>query len=198
MYSSFALIFSVLAFLFSVFSFLYFRSYLKRRTAKEHVLSETQDEVNKILRSINEVTERDISLIEERQRNLRSLLSETEKRISVYVNEMEKFKESEAAYAEITSVQQIKVPPAPRYQDLGKNYRLKIESESESVQADPEPVPEEKPSIGEQIISMVQAGFSAPIIASRLDISIDEVEFAVALLERREQRQMTASNDSVK
>jgi len=42
------------------------------------------------------------------------------------------------------------------------------------------------PSTGEQIRELLKAGFSASIIASRLGISIAEVEFAEALLERRE------------
>ena len=49
----------------------------------------------------------------------------------------------------------------------------------------PGPLPESPPSIGEQIRSLVSAGFPVPVIASRLGISIAEVEFAAAILERR-------------
>lgn len=42
------------------------------------------------------------------------------------------------------------------------------------------------PPVSEQIRELLRAGFAAPVIASRLGISIAEVEFAEALLERRE------------
>ena len=40
--------------------------------------------------------------------------------------------------------------------------------------------------VGEQILELVRAGFTPPVIASRLGLSIAEVEFATALLERRD------------
>ena len=54
---------------------------------------------------------------------------------------------------------------------------------SEAVPGEPG---ENPPPLGEQILSLVSAGFSVPVIASRLGISIAEVEFAAALLERRD------------
>ncbi|MCL2006752.1 MAG: hypothetical protein FWG77_01570 [Treponema sp.] len=205
MSSSFALFFSITAFFITLFSFFYFKSYLGKRTAKEHVLAEINDEVNKILRSINEVTERDISLIKDRERDLKNLLTETEKLTSAYIKEMEKVKDANTAYEQVIA--------APSYQDLGKNFRLKVEQDlfseppepvapvpqaspsalpltepsalPSALPSDEEQVPDEKLSRNEQIISMVQAGFPAPLIASRLEISIAEVEFATALLERK-------------
>jgi hypothetical protein len=40
-------------------------------------------------------------------------------------------------------------------------------------------------NMNEQIRNLALAGFSPPLIASRLGISISEVELAMALLERR-------------
>ena len=42
------------------------------------------------------------------------------------------------------------------------------------------------PPVGERVRELVRAGFAPPVIASRLGLSIAEVEFAVALLERRD------------
>ena len=197
--SYFPLLLSALAFVISVFSFFYYRNYIKTRTNQERFLSELREEVNSILKSINETTDRDISLIEEREKNLKSLLEEIEKRLKVYIREVEVRRGAEEAYRE-----------------LGKNrYRFHQEplresdsrSESDSPEAAPQvkpnpafPIPEFEvkpqvppgkppeslPPVGEQIFSLVRAGFTVPAIASRLGISIAEVEFAAALFERRD------------
>ncbi|MDR1804594.1 MAG: hypothetical protein LBQ94_13410, partial [Treponema sp.] len=95
------LLLSALAFIFSVFSFFYHRSYIKTPTSQERLLSELREEVNSILKSINETTDRDISLIEEREKTLKNLLEEIEKRLKVYVRELEVRRGAENAYREL-------------------------------------------------------------------------------------------------
>jgi len=184
-----AVFFSVSAFIFSVFSFFFLKSYLKRRTDKESIISELREGVDSLVLSLDEKTERDISLIEEREKTLRSLLEEVDKRFKLYTRELEKRREDEATLAALTPK-----PQAPSYLELGKNrYRLTAQP----------PAPEEKDSawepriveaapasglpIGEQIRELSRAGFSPPVIASRLGLSITEVEFITTLMERREQ-----------
>jgi DNA repair exonuclease SbcCD ATPase subunit len=175
-------LFSLFAFIISVFSFFYFKSYLKRRTGQERILSELQEEVNSILRSINEITERDITLIEEREKELKSLLAEIEKRLRTYIKEMDQARNTEEAY-----------------QELGKNrYRINkqpalqtTESKKVSETAAAFPLPEfdlkKEPSLSirEQIHSLLRSGLSEAAVAFRLGISIAEVELAAALLGRR-------------
>jgi hypothetical protein len=210
-----SLLFSALALGISFFSLFYFRSYLKRRTGQERILAEMRDEVNNILRTIDETTERDISLVEERENNLKSLLNDIEKRLKVYVREMEKLQGSEKAFAALT----LKKPDAPVspdhaekiYRELGKNrFRFDALTQNSETVAEPPPVysaarsqsnqnqafplpafsikPENSSSatVGEQVGELLRAGFSVPVIATRLGFSIAEVEFAAALLERRE------------
>ena len=204
---------SVAAMVICVASFLYFRAYLKRKTAQKEVLSGIQEEVNRILRAIDETTDRDISLVEEREKNLKSLLDEVDKRLKTYIREMELRKEADDAYEALRQKKSsAPVPPgAEAYQDLGKNrYRGKppepqsaenppaaeAQENSAEVPSSPGPAfplpnfsvnPEtgDTPSPGDKIHDLVRAGFAAPIIASRLGISIAEVEFAAALLERK-------------
>jgi len=182
-------LFSLFALITSIFSFFYFRSYLRRRTSQEQILSDLQEEVNSILKSINEITERDITLIEEREKELKGLLNEIEKRLKIYIREMDQARNAEEAY-----------------QELGKNrYRINRQlalqaAESEKAvenQKTPEaafPLPDfdlktetesPAPSLGEQIHSLLRSGFPEAVVASRLGISIAEVEFAAALLKRR-------------
>ena len=181
-----AVLLSASAFVLSVFSFFYFRSYLRRRTGQERILSELREEVSKILKSIDETTDRDISLIEEQERKLKSLLEEIDKRLKLYIREMEKGREAEDRHAALT------------YQDLVKNrYRAAgqdLPREAESAQvvnaataeaAGTQPAPADPPPVREQILQLMREGFAPPVIASRLGLSIAQVEFTAALLERR-------------
>ena len=186
-----AVLFSALALAISIFSFFFFRHYLRRRTGQERILSELREEVDKIVRSIDETTERDISLIEERGKALRGLLDEVDKRLKLYIRELEKHREAEDTHAALISKTQ-----APSYQELGKKrYRLNEQSipETSAVPAESLPAAEETvsvpappPSVGERIRELVRAGLTPSVIASRLGLSIAEVEFATALMERRD------------
>ena len=207
-----ALLFSVLSFTVSIFSFIFFRSYLNRRTSQERILAEIQEEVNSILKSIDETTDRDISLIEEREKNLKSLLEEIDKRLKVYIREIHIRREAEDAFAALSPKPPDKSSPAQgerTYQELGKNryrleeaghgdnsnpafplprFRVKQGSSSEPRLAETAGIPETvspPPSVDDQIRELIRAGFTAPVIASRLGISISQVEFAEALMERR-------------
>ena len=176
------LLISLLCLSICVFTFIYLRSYMKRRThldyLKNTVISEITVEVNQLLKDIDETTERDVSLIEERQKRLRNLLDDIDKRLDVYIREMDMRKEAGEAYSSLVSTA---VSSEEAYKALGKNRHKRppaISLPEFSVKSDEEEV---KPSIQEQIKELLMAGFSAPIIASRLGISIAEAEFAAAL-----------------
>ena len=224
---------SATALAISIFSFFFFKSYLKRRTGQERILSEFREEVNKILRAIDETTERDISLVEERERKLKTILEETDKRLKLFIREMENGRDAENTYASLRQKNMVNSSSGgkPSYEELGKSrYRLLKRDDAQELPDEREahentepdkavrgiretssalpgapgssfPLPdfvvkgddtakaknsEPLPSMSEQIRAFLHAGLAANIIASRLGISIAEVEFFVALLERRE------------
>ena len=202
------LIISALSFAISLFSFFYFKSWLGRRTSQERILSELRDEVNVILKTINDTIDRDISLIEDREKSLKSLLEEIDKRLNLYIREMERFGNISAnpVVENLVVEKPVEKPAEITYRELGKK-RYSIKSQETSQSVIPEQTPEKAPAfplpafdikteapppaaaelpLGEQIRSLLLAGFSAPVAAARLGVSIAEVEFAAALLERRE------------
>jgi len=188
---------SVTALITSVFSFFYFKSYLKRRTSQERILSEFQEEVNLILKSINETTERDLTLIEERKKDLKTLLEEIDKRLKIYLREMDHARKAEEAYQELGK-NRYRMNRRPASQPAEAEKKNEAQKAPESGEAFPLPAFDLKtetntppapkadaPPMGDQIHSLLRSGFSEEAIASRLGISIAEVEFASALLERR-------------
>ena len=198
-------LFSASALIIVILSILLFKSYLKRRTSHERILAELREEVNSILRSINETTERDILLIEGRENDLKKLLVEIDRRLKIYSREMELTKKAEivrTALSESAASADGTVNQQTSYQDLGKNrYRIKKQLAEEAAEEGPAfPLPEfdlksetnppdKALPMGEQIRSLLRSGFSPQLIASRLGVSIAEVEFAAALLERRDDGQ---------
>jgi hypothetical protein len=160
-----------------VFTFFYCRFYIKRRTGRDSVLNEIQDEVDSILLRINEVTDRDISLMEDQKKSLQALMDDADRRIKVYAREMDRRANSEKAYQDLGLKMKRGGPPeeaAPL--QSGPAAHSQFMQAGTQIKADPRP-------IREQVRDLRLAGFSAPLIASKLGISISEVELAIALLE---------------
>jgi hypothetical protein len=181
-----AVFFSILSMVLWLFSFLYFRSWLKRRTARAQLVSEIQEDVATIVTELNRITERDISLLEERENSVKALLEEAEKRFKVYARELDRSKSAEKTY-----------------QELGKNRLLRTlevlpdrEPTGDAQAALASPPPPEKPAepaavqgeaipLRDQVRELAKTGLSSRIIASRLGVSITEVELIMDLLGRR-------------
>jgi hypothetical protein len=106
-----ALIFSAGSLILCGFSFVFFLNYLKRRTGRERILAEfladIREEAAKIEREINAVTDRDVTLVEDRVKTLRALLEDTDRRIAVYAREFERRRSQEETFAALNGA-----PPA--------------------------------------------------------------------------------------
>ncbi|MDR0312868.1 MAG: hypothetical protein LBI14_04665 [Treponema sp.] len=158
---SLPLVISVGCLLFCFIAFLYFRSYINRKTSFEGVLKDVRDEVNRLLQRIDEITEKDISLIEDREKQLKAILEESDRRLALLNKELDRREIAEKTYREI-----------------GKNPPPVIEEKPKPPENNPQ-------SLEDQISALALSGFSPSVIASRLGISITEAELAVALLERK-------------
>ncbi|MDR3301122.1 MAG: hypothetical protein LBT01_01140 [Spirochaetaceae bacterium] len=105
-----AYIFSSLALLVSVVSFFYLRFFVKRRTAIERIPEETQEAVQQILDEIDRITDRDSQLVEERVKQLKIILAETDRRIATLSREVESRPRRDTAYSELGKARQTHSP----------------------------------------------------------------------------------------
>ncbi|MCL2478641.1 MAG: Atg14 domain-containing protein, partial [Treponema sp.] len=136
-------IISICSLLFCCFSFLYFRSYINKRTSYEGTIKKIREEVNRLLHDIDEITDRNISLVEDREKQLKELLEETGKRLAVLNREFDRRDNAEKTYRQ-----------------MGKNSVQIIETVQPEIKPpDPEPVL----SLEEQIRELVRSGFPAPV-----------------------------------
>jgi hypothetical protein len=157
-------------------------------------LAEYRTEVYRLIAEIDTATDRDSLLVEERIKTLKALLEDTDKRIAVYVRELERSRTGEALYASLGRGSRaaltpphppedsppVEVPQAPPARPDSKRA---VPVQDESVDQTP-PAPAARVSPRQQIAGLAAAGLSPGEIASRLDISLAEVDLALHLLGR--------------
>jgi hypothetical protein len=93
-----ALVISIISVSLCVSGFFFLHWYISQRTDAKRLLEEYRDEVYRLISEIDAATDRDSRLVEERIKNLRILLDDTDKRISVYTRELQRSRNSEAIY----------------------------------------------------------------------------------------------------
>jgi hypothetical protein len=195
---------SVAALVVSCFSFLFLLRYLRRRTGEERILAEFRDEIDGMITELNEATVRDETLVEQRIRTLRALLEDTDRRIATYVRELDRRQAQAAALDEYglsvtvgrDSGAEKKPPAAPA--ELPAAPRPPAMSAGGPFQAAPAAAPppyEVHPRIrraarqiipapkpfAEQAVELHRAGLSPGLIASKLGVTVTEVELTIAL-----------------
>jgi len=92
------LVVSIISLSLCASGFFFLRWYISHRTDASRLLEEYRDEVYRLISEIDGATDRDSRLVEERIKNLRILLDDTDKRISVYTRELQRSRNSEAIY----------------------------------------------------------------------------------------------------
>jgi len=194
------LVFSVISLCLCVAGFFFFRWYIERKTAARELLADYRAEVYRLIAEIDAAADRDSLLVEERIKTLKSILEDTDRRISVYMRELQRSRAGEAMYS-----------------SLGRGIRAALDSRPPQLESSapaeppvpveppvsPEPPPQEPPvpqepprntaaakrkpkktKIKVQIAEMSAEGLSPAEIASRMDLSLAEVELALNLLKR--------------
>jgi len=180
----------------AVFSFFFCRWYIARKTAARELLADYRAEVYRLIAEIDAAADRDSLLVEERIKTLKKLIDDTDRRISVYMRELQRSRNGEAMYA-----------------NLGRGIRAALDSRQPQLELIPQeppaqeqkaetppPAPQEtppqeppasskkrgakKPKVKIQIAAMAAQGLPPEKIASRLKLSITEVELALNLLHR--------------
>jgi len=229
------LIVSIISLSLCVSGFFFLRWYISHRTDASRLLEEYRDEVHRLISEIDAATDRDSRLVEERIKNLRKLLDDTDKRISVYTRELQRSRNSEAIYknlgrgirealdsipaaqtpvvpeapptdsassagsaspAESALPVKTKTPAAPEAspaaakinelpfdeEKIPQTGGAKKQKKRKTANIPPQKKSAEKSGIKMQIAQMALQGLPPPEIASRLKISLAEVDLALKLL----------------
>jgi hypothetical protein len=197
---------SIICFALCFIMFFYFKWYIKNRAFASEI-EEHRTEIAKLIVDINSVTDRNLQLVENSISKLKKFLEDAEERIKEYKNAIEIKPAKEHLYTSLgrgirSALINPEKPPPPLQTehplqsrqlslDLKNPDELRetpVKSESKTNQAAP---PVQKPPSKKQIRSAIDLlaneGLSPGEIASRLDISIAQVNLAMNL--RRTKRQ---------
>jgi len=182
-----SLIISIACAVFCFFNFFYFKRYIKRRTSESKLLDEHRTEAHSLIVEINAATDRSVQLVEDRLETLKKIQADTDKRISVYVRELEKSRNGEALYTSlgrgIRSALNTQVEPPPEKPEAPKFYVVKQDPPEppQETAVQPPPKNQSKRQIRAQIDELIEEGFTPEQIASRLEVGIAEVSLAMNL-----------------
>jgi hypothetical protein len=201
------LIVSIVCLALCFIMFIYLKWYVKKR-AFTSGLEEHRTEVAKLLADIDSVTDRNLQLVEDSISKLKTLLEETGKRIEDYKNAIEIKPAGDTLYTNLgrgiraallspgeqTLSQQLQAEHPPQSHQLStinqNSDETPIKSESkkntQAAKVSEKPVSEkQKPASKKQLRSdidiLVNEGFSSEEIASKLDISVAQVNLAINL-----------------
>jgi hypothetical protein len=191
---------SVASLILVVLSFFFFRWYIARKTAARELLADYRAEVYRLIAEIDAAADRDSLLVEERIKTLNKLIEDTDRRIGVYMREMQRSRNGEAMYASLGRGIRAALDSRQTQLELIPQETPAQEQKAETPppapppqEAPPPPPPEEppskkrgvkKPKVKIQIAELAAQGVPAQKIASRLKLSIAEVELALNLLHR--------------
>jgi hypothetical protein len=195
---------SIICFALCFVMFFYLKWYIKTRAMSDG-LEEHRTEVAKLIAEINSVTDRNIQLVEDSISKLKKILEDTEKRIEEYKNAVEIKPSSNALYTNLgrgirsalkNPEGQPPLPPprlptepplmsrrlSPENPPAGL-YETPVRTDTKTTARAEPPIqkPPSKKQIRSAIDSLANEGLSPEDIASRLEISIAQVNFALNL-----------------
>ncbi|MDR0998270.1 MAG: hypothetical protein LBL70_04320 [Treponema sp.] len=179
----FPLVFSTASLLFCGFFFIYFHRYIRRRTSHESILADCEDAVARLEAQIDAITDRDARLVEERIKNLKKLLENVDRRISLLSRIEDRRKPSEALYDFSGNPIPFPGPAFPAPPNAGDKAGTDPEASSTALPA-AQPAPEygeDTRSLVDRAAELDRAGLSPKLIASRLGVSVSEAELAVTV-----------------
>ena len=188
-----SMFFSVGSLILCVLMFFYFKWYVKRKISQTELSNEHKTEAYRLIAEIDSVTDRNLLLVEDTINKLKELKDDTDKRISIYMKELEKSRTSETLYSSLgrgiraALREPAEPPPVLPAQSVQVPPIVPVSLASQVEQSQPEPVPPPPPSkaqIRAQLDELILAGHSPGEIASRLGISAAEVNLAMNLLNR--------------
>jgi hypothetical protein len=160
---------------------------IDRKSASVAVLDEIRREVGAILTEMNQTTERNIELLEDRISRLQETLDQADRRVSILRRENSRQHSAEKVYSHLATpsvpVQPTGVPESAS-QGGGVESSGARPDRSEGPTASLEQQPDEMTQ-KERVMVLYRQGIPIERIASRVGTAVSEVELIVSLSERR-------------
>ncbi len=158
-----SLVVSLLTLVLIAGALLWLRRRVNRALDSEEILAELRDEVNGLLREMNQTTERNVALVEDRITRLSELLRRADKSLQLLQREEEKSAVSREVYDNL------------RLQARRREAERRIDGPEPDGSAD------DVPSLKDRVLALHRQGIAADVIAARVDAPQGEVELIISL-----------------
>jgi hypothetical protein len=182
------------------------RDRVRRATSSEAQISEIRDEVSRLVVELNQTTDRNIALMEDRISSLNEQLSVADKKIGLLRREIEKHDVGTQVYGRLAETRprpsapslpplsvELSEKPVPPEDERDAGLREWREPAPERPQAAAVPRAavsvrrEEAGDLRERVMLLFRSGFAASLIASRVGVPLGEVELIISLEQRKGQ-----------
>ena len=164
------LVISIISLSLCVAGFFFLRWYISRRTAASQLLEEYRDEVDRLIAGIHAATDKNLLLMEDKIKTLKKLMEDTDKRISVYMREIQRSRNSEAVY-----------------KNLGMGIREALNASPSEPVSPSEP---ENPAVSEK----PQSSVKQQAVAEENELPFDDEEKSVQTVSAKKQKKRKAAN----
>lgn len=187
--TTFNIVITSLNILFWILIFIFRKIILKNmiETVQRVSLGNIKQEVDKILIEIDKVTDRDLSMVENRIKTLREVIDLADKRIILAEKELQKRDKQIQTLNQISEIKtSIKKDNATINSHVENAYRVnkkeKPNGEISLFAADDyEEKPQKELSLKDKVVEMFNQGIDVYLIAEKLDSSVAEVQTIVNL-----------------
>lgn len=184
------------------------RDRVRRATSAAAQMAELREEVSRLVVELNQTTERNVALLEDRISGLSDLLAAADRKIALLQREIEKHDVGVKVYSKLaegasgsaapqrqgpsreTLAREALPQEPPRQEPPRQEPRLSVEL-SERVEEGrkrTEPsagAPSPKADVHQKVVMLSRSGFSAPLIAARVGMPLGEVELIISLERQR-------------
>lgn len=185
---------TLLAIALAVVGYLVVYLVLKKKIARalhlETILREVREEVDRLQVELNQTTNRNVTLIEDRLNALSEALGKADKKILLFRREAEKQELSGKLYTELSARRHLGETPAGAPAEAVPAAATPVPTPASTPASTPVPTPASEPADEEsppdrraEAVRLARSGLSPALIARRLGLTMGEVELILSLAE---------------
>jgi len=186
------------------------RDRVRRATSAAAQIAELRDEVSRLVVELNQTTERNVALLEDRVTGLSDLLAAADRKMALLQREIEKHDVGTRVYTRLAEGSARAASGSGQGDSMNPKEAMPEPAPSLSVELSEKPgrhgdsSPAAAPVSGEaallkqdmrqRVVMLSRSGFSASLIAARVGIPLGEVELIISL-ERQRMSQPASRNE---
>ena len=153
-----SLIISIITLCLCVSGFFFFRWYIGRKTAASELLADYRSETYRLIAEIDAAADRDSLLVEERIKTLKKLLDDTDRRIAVYMKEMQRSRAGEQLYTSLGRGIRAALDSRPDQETPSQTELFSVQDSEKAPTPKETPTPTEMPTPKETLVPLKKHG----------------------------------------